>query len=142
MVERTRVRRSSSRPADSSARPSTSGVRSSSATSYDRLQELEAQITSCELDITDLTETIRKATETRDRAEHDMDCLIRERDALRQTSRMASDNAGDSIGGPNLVDYAKDFEWAAAMKAKMKSVFGISNFRLCQAGYVVAIRQL
>ncbi|KAG6899930.1 hypothetical protein C0993_005232 [Termitomyces sp. T159_Od127] len=38
-------------------------------------------------------------------------------------------------GGSNRIDYTrKEFEWTNSLKAKMKDVFGIAGFRLCQEG--------
>lgn len=35
------------------------------------------------------------------------------------------------------IDYgAEEFEWSQGLKAKMKEVFGIKDFRLCQKGWV------
>lgn len=38
-------------------------------------------------------------------------------------------------GGSSGIDYTrKEFEWTKGLKAKMKDVFGIASFRLCQEG--------
>lgn len=32
------------------------------------------------------------------------------------------------------IDYTAEFDWTSALKDKMKKIFGIANFRLCQEG--------
>lgn len=49
-------------------------------------------------------------------------------------------NAGTSSKvsrpGPSTTDYTGEFEWSRGLKQKMRSVFGIQEFRLCQEGCV------
>jgi len=43
----------------------------------------------------------------------------------------------DGVDKSNGIDYMNgEFDWMGGLKARMKSVFGISEFRLCQRGYV------
>lgn len=60
---------------------------------------------------------------------------IEERDRLQgELQAMGLSNTGRA-GGSGNVDYVlKEFEWTRGLKAKMKNVFGIANFRLCQEG--------
>jgi len=45
---------------------------------------------------------------------------------------------GSSGAMPESMDYMEqDFEWSKQLKSKLKRIFGIDDFRLCQKGYVV-----
>jgi len=35
---------------------------------------------------------------------------------------------------PDEIDYFQEFDWSQALKAKMRSIFHIGEYRLCQAG--------
>ncbi|KZT18931.1 ATP-dependent DNA helicase [Neolentinus lepideus HHB14362 ss-1] len=64
------------------------------------------------------------------------DSLVGQRRSLVQQlnqSRIARSAAGPS--GKDCIDYnTTNFEWTHELKARMKKVFGIDNFRLCQRG--------
>lgn len=51
--------------------------------------------------------------------------------STRPSSPKGKDKA---TAGSSLIDYMEDFEWSGPLKAKMKEVFGIDSFRLCQQG--------
>ena len=45
------------------------------------------------------------------------------------------------IAVSDSIDYMRqDFEWSKQLKSKLKRIFGIDDFRLCQKGYVVLVR--
>ena len=65
---------------------------------------------------------IEQATEARSK-------FVRELDTLDTLSSKAAGKARQGI------DYEKEeFEWSQSLKMKMKEVFGIEDFRLCQRG--------
>ncbi|KAG6851901.1 hypothetical protein C0991_005170, partial [Blastosporella zonata] len=57
---------------------------------------------------------------------------------LKELEDTHPSKAGRSHGKGNTgIDYAHEqYEWTKGLKAKMKSVFGIADFRLCQEGCV------
>jgi ATP-dependent DNA helicase Q1 len=64
----------------------------------------------------------------------------RELDGLSASAKLPSSalEARASTSGMRkpsaAIDYTTEFEWSGEMKRKMKKVFGIDNFRLCQEG--------
>ena len=53
---------------------------------------------------------------------------------LESITPFAGTGRNTAVGG---IDYGREeFEWSGGLKAKMKSVFGINDFRLCQRGCV------
>lgn len=130
---------SARRTSSSAAGPARAGARSLSVTTYDRMQELEMDIACYEAEMKELDDTIRKATEARKAVQQSLEERIHERHALnhmaREGSTLTTTSRRDaSRSTHNHIDYTKDFEWTAPMKARMKKVFGIDEFRLCQAG--------
>lgn len=55
----------------------------------------------------------------------------------------ANANANANANGAPIVDYQNDgFEWSLELAARMKRVFGINAFRLCQRGYVARVNSI
>lgn len=52
--------------------------------------------------------------------------------------RVAADAEEAQYRGQPTINYMEDFEWTPALMAKMKRIFNIDNFRLCQKGYALA----
>jgi ATP-dependent DNA helicase Q1 len=44
------------------------------------------------------------------------------------------DRKGKGKARQDGIDYTLEFDWSYELKARMKKVFGIDNFRLCQQG--------
>jgi ATP-dependent DNA helicase Q1 len=93
----------------------------------DRLTQLEAEINSIDMDIKNL-----KTART---------ILVREREhIISEINPSVSTRHGlaaqkDDLNPGNVIDYSGEFvEWHSILKARMKNVFGISSFRLCQQG--------
>ncbi|KAI0674662.1 P-loop containing nucleoside triphosphate hydrolase protein [Trametes maxima] len=63
--------------------------------------------------------------------ERQRDALVRE---LRAAQTMPSYSGPKEKGQAGSIDYTADFDWSGALQAKMKSVFGFDQFRLCQEG--------
>jgi ATP-dependent DNA helicase Q1 len=60
-------------------------------------------------------------------------------DAVRQVSSgNGVSGMRSSIQGRNATDYMGGFEWAKEVKSKLRNVWGIRNFRLCQEGVINA----
>lgn len=115
---------------------------SSSSTAFDQRRELEADIARYAAEIREYDETIRKATAARTTVQAQLDARRADLEALKQRGRASASSTTRSASianGSTRIDYMKDFEWTAAMKANMKKYFGIQDFRLCQAGLAVHI---
>ncbi|KAJ7492759.1 ATP-dependent DNA helicase [Mycena latifolia] len=120
----------------SSSRPQAGPSRSTNtngdhgATTYLRKQELNKQVSALDAELAKIHEDISqlKAFYTA-RAEHRQELL----DELERLSApVNAKGKGKAAGG---TDYsAEDFPWSDGLKAQMKKVFGIKNFRLCQQG--------
>ncbi|KAF8880470.1 P-loop containing nucleoside triphosphate hydrolase protein [Gymnopilus junonius] len=80
-----------------------------------RIAELDAEMVAYRVEISDLENQIQLR-------QHEKYALEKQ---LSQSTRKA----------PSGINYSTtDFEWSDALKARMKSVFGINDFRLCQRG--------
>ena len=49
-------------------------------------------------------------------------------------ARVAAEQEEARERGVPTVDYMDDFEWTGALKATMREIFNIQDFRLCQKG--------
>lgn len=64
--------------------------------------------------------------------------LVTEREELLRRLKNTSVSHPKNPEGRGItgINYNESFEWSEAMKARMKAVFGIESFRLCQEAYV------
>jgi ATP-dependent DNA helicase Q1 len=94
------------------------------------IASLDAEITSFRSEITQLEEQCKLRTEDKRR-------LMQELKALDQHPETVSRDGGHKGKGRAIegIDYTIDFDWSKELKAKMKKVFGINEFRLCQKGW-------
>lgn len=95
-----------------------------------RIQDLDDEVRGCYADI----ETIQKRIQ---------DCLTEKRKLSASLEKAStkyikkdrdSKGKGWAIGNVNFL--TQKFDWSDGLKARMKSVFGIVEFRLCQEGFV------
>lgn len=68
---------------------------------------------------------------------------VAERDALSEELRLIQNRGHEGKGKRKMpqggIDYfLEDFDWSEELKVRMKKVFGINSFRLCQQGLVPA----
>ena len=109
-----------------------------SSSSHAARQELSGKLASLDAEIASVDEDINKLKAVRS-------TLVKERQDLLAQMQQPSTNgtfngfttntngkAGSSK--PKGTDYSQDFDWSGELKARMKSVFGINDFRLCQKG--------
>lgn len=88
-----------------------------------RIAELDAKVESCKLDM----------NEIRNR----MEMHIQEKDLLERQlaeSNHCVDPKGKGKAREGINYMTEPFDWSAGLKARMKAVFGIHSFRLCQEG--------
>jgi len=95
----------------------------------DTIENLNAQLTVKEVQREELVMILNK---------------IRNRISSGMTSTTTTTNTtmqrADGIDRFKGIDYMDgEFDWMGGLKARMRSVFGISEFRLCQRGYVLCV---
>ena len=88
-----------------------------------RISELEAEVEECRVD---MIET-QKRMETRLQEKE-----MLERQLEQSETRVDTKGKGKAKEGINYM--TEPFDWSEGLKARMKAVFGIQSFRLCQEG--------
>ena len=88
-----------------------------------RIAELDSKVQECRVDIAEI--------QTR------MDTHLQEKEMLERqlaslNPRIDTKGKGKAKGGINYM--TEPFDWSEGLKARMKAVFGIQSFRLCQEG--------
>lgn len=108
--------------------------------SYLRKQNLNGELNKIEREISNVIQNIKQL--------HDLHS-----DLLQQKSKIEKqlgeaqptpngmnktmDRKGKGKAKQDSIDYTLEFDWSYELKARMKKVFGIDNFRLCQQGCVL-----
>jgi ATP-dependent DNA helicase Q1 len=97
---------------------------------YLRKQELNLDISKLDAELSQIQDEISQLQALYALRSEDRQKLV---DELERASAPAdAKGKGKATGG---TDYgAEDFPWSGPLKAQMKKVFGIDNFRLCQQG--------
>jgi ATP-dependent DNA helicase Q1 len=88
-----------------------------------RIVELDAKVQGCRVDIAE----IQTRMET-----HLQEKEMLERQLAQLNPRVDTKGKGKAKGGINYM--TEPFDWSEGLKARMKAVFGIQSFRLCQEG--------
>jgi ATP-dependent DNA helicase Q1 len=88
-----------------------------------RITKLETEVEGCRVDIIE----IQKRMESRLREKE-----MLERQLAQSDLRVDSKGKGKAKEGINYM--TEPFDWSEGLKARMKAVFGIQSFRLCQEG--------
>jgi ATP-dependent DNA helicase Q1 len=107
--------------------------------SYLRKQALNAQLSGIESEIREIDQEIKDRKEIRSdllRQKADIEKQIKEVQPTRNGTTGALDKKGKGKARQDGIDYMLEFDWSYELKARMKKVFGIDNFRLCQQGCV------
>jgi len=88
-------------------------------------------------DLTDAELQIEKWDATRQLHSNEIRELKREIASLDEQGQR---QLGSSNVISDSIDYLEqDFEWGRQLKSKLKRIFGIDDFRLCQKGYVTRV---
>ena len=88
-----------------------------------RITKLETEVEGCRVDIIE----IQKRMESR----------LREKEMLERQlaqSDLRVDSKGKGKAKEGIKYMTETFDWSEGLKARMKAVFGIQSFRLCQEG--------
>jgi ATP-dependent DNA helicase Q1 len=88
-----------------------------------RITELETEVEGCRVDMIE----IQKRLESRLREKE-----MLERQLAQSDLRVGAKGKGKAKEGINYT--TEPFDWSEGLKARMKAVFGIQSFRLCQEG--------
>ena len=93
------------------------------------LNALDTEIADIKQKIKDLERLAKELTSDRNKAAKLLD-TVRQR---RYGANANGKGKEKAIGG--LLDYSQSFEWTLQLRDKLKSLFGINSFRLCQEAY-------
>jgi len=98
-----------------------------------RIQDLDDEVRGCYADIETIQSRIQECL-----AEKRKLGTILEKASTRQnvTPKTAADFKGKGVAVGNVNFLTQSFDWTGGLRARMKSVFGIKEFRLCQEGLV------
>lgn len=97
---------------------------------------LQQKLTSIDQDIHEIDERIKQLKSTRKELASEREQLEREQLQYRQQRILPSNVTRDGKGKGKLVDYTGEFEFTQDLRERMKQVFNIDSFRLCQQGCV------
>ncbi|KAG9048491.1 hypothetical protein FS837_012747 [Tulasnella sp. UAMH 9824] len=129
------VGRSNWVPSSSSSRPNGAHAEPT----YLRRQQLQTRVSALSAEIASIDEDIARLNAVREGCLKERAAVEQELNLIRLASAVQR-NHDNATPGPSTsnsasagrIDYAGEFEWTAGMKAKMRAVFGIREFRLCQ----------
>ncbi|KAF8067491.1 ATP-dependent DNA helicase [Lyophyllum atratum] len=99
---------------------------------YSQKQQLKEKLAQYDTEIAKYEEEMRLTRLLMDHSKGKRDEILKELEMLRPSYAGTGKGKGKAKDG---IDYGQEkFEWTHGLKAKMKAVFGIENFRLCQEG--------
>lgn len=98
-----------------------------------RIAEMDADILGIKENIKTLNTQLRSKEDQRERMLRTLHDLER---ASHSGAVQSGTKAGQAQQGINYMD--GHFDWMGGLKARMRSVFGIDDFRLCQRGWVLS----
>ena len=128
-----------SRSADQSG-PSDAGPSSLKQPGYLLKQELNSKLSEIEAELKSVEDKIHGLQAVRETLIHEKGEILKQLDTQGQRASIvngssASHSSGGKKGGK--MDYTmSSFEWTGELKRRMREVFGIQSFRLCQEGCV------
>ncbi|KAJ1299658.1 hypothetical protein OPQ81_009110 [Rhizoctonia solani] len=108
--------------------------------SYIRESELQAHLSSLDAELASIDAEIQALQEARRNILQEKGALQRELATTRAPARTLK-NAAIASKASGAINYAdtSGFEWTDEVKKRMRGVFGIKEFRLCQEGVVNAV---
>jgi ATP-dependent DNA helicase Q1 len=100
-----------------------------------RTQVLEEEIAEIDAEISGLDREIRRLEDLRSLRAGEREELLRE---LQQLQSVPQTVNGKGKAKKTEINYClSSFDWSQQLRLRMKKVFGIENFRLCQEGFVI-----
>lgn len=127
------------RPPPSRPQTSTQGQYYASEPSYVVKSRIQARIGALDSEMASIDQDIAQLVRVKSDLAKEKRALQSELDAVGSTKSKAEASTStfaniSAAVSSNTIDYNEEFEWSGPMKGRMKDVFGISNFRLCQEG--------
>ena len=109
--------------------------------SYSQKQELNARLSSLDIELRGVDEDLKKLKELRAKLFKERDGVLKELEGGKGGQGCASGSGRGQTklnglaAGTGKTNYMTErFEWAGELKRRMKEVFSIDAFRLCQEG--------
>ena len=101
-------------------------------------QTLDRSLASISIEINDIDQQIKDLNGLRGVLVRKKADIEKQLGDIQQTRAHVGpvDRKGKGKAFQGGIDYTKEMDWSDALKARMKNVFGIDNFRLCQQGCV------
>lgn len=117
---------------------SASNTNTSDGPSYLRKQTLNGRLTALEAEIGSIDNQIKELKDIRNNLIQEKGVVEKQllEVGLPQNGRNGArgERKGKGVARQDGVDYTLEFDWSHELKVRMKKVFGIDNFRLCQQG--------
>lgn len=95
-----------------------------------RIGSLDSEIASIDHDIAQLAKLKQELVKERRTLQVELDAV----DTTRSVEHANAPCSSKSKESPGIIDYTEEFEWSGSMHGRMREVFGINSFRLCQQG--------
>jgi ATP-dependent DNA helicase Q1 len=111
--------------------------RSADEPSYLRKHNLNGELSKIEREISDVDRSIEELRDLRSnllQQKIEIETRLGEVQPTRNDTSGAVDKKGKGKARQDEIDYMLEFDWSYELKARMKKVFKIDNFRLCQQG--------
>lgn len=110
--------------------------------SYLRKQNLNGELNKIEREISDVVQNIKELRDLHSDLLQQKSKIEKQLGEVQPTPNGmngTTDRKGKGKGKAkqDSIDYTLEFDWSYELKARMKKVFGIDNFRLCQQGCVL-----
>ena len=123
---------------DAPSAETSSGSGSEQLPNYKLKQELSGRLSALDAEIKGVDEDIDKLKAIRKTLVSDRNDLLKKLNMSNGQKRTASSSRAPTRVVTGKTDYtSSDFEWSGELRARMKDVFGIQDFRLCQEGCVI-----
>jgi ATP-dependent DNA helicase Q1 len=97
-----------------------------------REHALKKQIAAVRNEIAEYDVELRKMQELRTLRAQDERDLLTQLHALQHGRRAGTSDTTGTGKAAGEIDYSVDWDWSKQMQVKMKNIFGINGFRLCQ----------
>ncbi|KAL5498565.1 hypothetical protein ACEPAH_1919 [Sanghuangporus vaninii] len=109
--------------------------------SYSGRQELNGRLSELDSELKDVDEQIEKLRELRSQIIAERNRVNDKLKTMQGASRLSASNSlaparpsGKALQAGSINYMTEVFEWSGELKARMREVFGIQSFRLCQEG--------
>lgn len=103
-----------------------------------RIGDLDAEIQGCRADIEQIQNRIHECIKEKQKLErHLQELSMIDRNVKQEGMKVKLKGKGKASAHGGINYFTETFDWTDGLKSRMKSVFGIREFRLCQEGLVL-----